>query len=406
MLSVRLAWRNLFRNTRRTLLTCTLITSSLMVIILVDGMVLGMVEVMVGGITHTLEGEAQVNRKGFRENLEPELRLIKPDPITEALKNDERVSGFAPRVMVGGMIASTYNTSGGLIYGVDYRAEQQVSKLKQALIQGSYLTGAKREILIGKLLAELLEVDLGDRIIISAARVGTSDITQELFRVQGIFEFGPEEMDENFAFVNLEVAQAMLGMEGQLHQIAIRFNDPEDAKDSKLPTLVNLREAEVEALGWLDLQPSVGGMIEMSNYASTIVGAVLFVLTSLGVINSMFMSIYERIYEFGVAKAIGTTPGQIISLVLFEAFFLALIACFLGIVLAYGASSYFEAHGVPMGRMEVAGVLLDGNLYTKVEAYQFVVFPVYVTLLTLAAAIYPAIFASRIVPSQALQRAL
>jgi ABC-type lipoprotein release transport system permease subunit len=78
----------------------------------------------------------------------------------------------------------------------------------------------------------------------------------------------------------------------------------------------------------------------------------------------------------------------------------------LGIVLAYGASSYFEAHGVPMGRMEVAGVLLDGNLYTKVEAYQFVVFPVYVTLLTLAAAIYPAIFASRIVPSQALQRAL
>jgi ABC-type antimicrobial peptide transport system permease subunit len=120
----------------------------------------------------------------------------------------------------------------------------------------------------------------------------------------------------------------------------------------------------------------------------------------------MFMSIYERIYEFGVAKAIGTTPGQIISLVLFEAFFLALIACLLGIVLAYGASSYFEAHGVPMGRMEVAGVLLDGNLYTKVEAYQFVVFPVYVTLLTLAAAIYPAIFASRIVPSQALQRAL
>jgi len=147
-------------------------------------------------------------------------------------------------------------------------------------------------------------------------------------------------------------------------------------------------------------------MIEMSSYASAIVGAVLFILTSLGVINSMFMSIYERIYEFGVAKAIGTTPRQIIALVLFEAFFLALMACAIGVLLGYLASSYFESNGIPMGRMEMSGVLLDGNLHTEVRAYQFVAFPIYVTLLTVAAAIYPAVFASRIVPSQALQRAL
>ena len=147
-------------------------------------------------------------------------------------------------------------------------------------------------------------------------------------------------------------------------------------------------------------------MIEMSSYASAIVGAVLFVLTSLGVINSMFMSIYERIYEFGVAKAIGTTPRQIITLVLLEAFLLALMACAFGILIGYLASSYFESNGIPMGRMEMSGVLLDGNMYTQVRPYQFVTFPIYVTLLTVAAAIYPAIFASRIVPSRALQRAL
>jgi ABC-type antimicrobial peptide transport system permease subunit len=120
----------------------------------------------------------------------------------------------------------------------------------------------------------------------------------------------------------------------------------------------------------------------------------------------MFMSIYERIYEFGVAKAIGTTPRQIIALVLFEAFFLALMACAFGVLLGYLASSYFESNGIPMGRMEMSGVLLDGNMHTEVRAYQFVAFPIYVTLLTVAAAIYPAVFASRIVPSQALQRAL
>ena len=191
-----------------------------------------------------------------------------------------------------------------------------------------------------------------------------------------------------------------------MHQIAVQFVDPEDAKNKALPTLARLNQGNVEALGWLDLQPSIGGMIEMSSYASAIVGAVLFILTSLGVINSMFMSIYERIYEFGVAKAIGTTPRQIIALVLFEAFFLALMACAFGVLLGYLASSYFESNGIPMGRMEMSGVLLDGNMHTEVRAYQFVAFPIYVTLLTVAAAIYPAVFASRIVPSQALQRAL
>ena len=406
MLSFKLAWRNLFRNTRRTILTCLLVSSSLIVLILVDGIMLGMVDVMVGGITHTLEGEAQVNKKGFRDNLEAEIFLDNPAEIDAALAADKYVAAYAPRVIVGGMIASSYNTTGGLVYGVDADAELGVSKIREALYAGSYLSGKKREILIGKLMAELLEVELGDRIIITAAEVDTNEITQELFRVSGLLEFGPEEMDESFAFINLSAAQPLLGMDGHVHQFAIRFHNADDAKNKALPTFTQLSQGDVEALGWTDLQPSIGGMVEMSNYASAIVGVVLFVLASLGVINSMFMSIYERIYEFGVAKAIGTTPGQIIMLVLFEAFLLALIACAAGLFFGYFASDYFATHGVPVGQIEMSGVVVDGNMYTQLRSYQFVAFPIYVTLLTLVAAIYPAIFASRIVPSQALQRAL
>ncbi|MBT6890220.1 MAG: ABC transporter permease [Gammaproteobacteria bacterium] len=255
-------------------------------------------------------------------------------------------------------------------------------------------------------MAELLEVELGDRLIITAATVDTNEITQELFRLSGIFEFGPEEMDKNLVFINLVKAQSVLGMQDNLHQIALRFMDPEDAKNKELPLFKQLTNEENEALGWLDLQPSIGAMIEMAGFSTAIVGAILFLLTSLGVINSMFMSIYERIYEFGVAKAIGTTPRQIIQLVLFEALLLALISCVFGLVIGYFLGDYFSIHGIPMGKMEVSGVLLDGNMYTQLMLYQFVNFPIYVTLLTLAAAIYPARFASRIVPTEALQRAL
>ena len=406
MLTFKLAFRNLFRNTRRTILTSLLISSSLIVLILVDGLMHGMTKVMVGGITHTLEGEAQVARKGFRNDFEVEYTIDDPASVVSQLKENKGLKGFGPRVIIGGMIASSYNTTGSLVYGVNAKQELKVSRISEAIIEGQYLSGEPREILIGKPMAELLEVELGDRLIITAATVDTNEITQELFRLSGIFEFGPEEMDKNLVFINLDKAQSVLGMQGNLHQIALRFTDPEDAKNKELPLFKQLTSEENEALGWLDLQPSIGAMIEMAGFSTAIVGAILFLLTSLGVINSMFMSIYERIYEFGVAKAIGTTPRQIILLVLFEALLLALISCVFGLVIGYLLGDYFSIYGIPMGKMEVSGVLLDGNMYTQLMLYQFVNFPIYVTLLTLAAAIYPATFASRIVPTEALQRAL
>lgn len=406
MLSLKLAWRNLFRNTRRTILTCLLIASSLVVLILVDGLVLGMKDVMVGGITKTLEGEAQVSHREFRTNLEVEYVIEDPEPLITTIQEDPNVSGFGPRVIIGGMIASSYNTTGGLIYGVDPDKELGVSRLADAIVEGEYLTGADRELLMGQPMVDLLEIELGDRLVLTAAAVDTNEITQELFRLTGVFEFGPEEMDENLVFINLEKAQSLLGMQGHLHQIALQFNDPELSKDPDLPLFRELTGGDIEALGWLDLQPSIGAMIEMSNYSTLIVGLVLFLLTSLGVINSMFMSIYERIYEFGVAKAIGTTPWQIIQLVLFEALLLALLSCVFGLICAYFIGDYFSENGIPTGKMEVSGIVVDGNMYTRLATYQFVNFPVYVTLLTLAAALYPAAFASRIVPTQVLQRAL
>lgn len=406
MLIIKLAWRNLFRNTRRTVLTGLLIGFSLTALILTDGMVLGMVEVMVGGITHTLAGEAQVHRKGFLENLDVDLYLDDPNSIYDILDNDDSVSAYAPRVMAGGMFASTYNVAGGLIYGVDAARELGVSKIRNAIVEGNYLGGSDREILVGRPMAELLEVALGDRIVITAAEVDTGEISQELFRVTGIFEFGPRELDENILFINLHTAQRLLAMQGKIHQIAIRFNLAEDAKNRELALYKSLNDGEIEALGWLDFNPAIGAMLEMMNYSTLGVGAILFLLASLGVINSMFMSIYERIYEFGVAKAIGTTPGQIMLLVMCEALFISLLSCIFGAILGFGLSSYYSENGLPMGRMEVAGIVVDGNLYTKLALNQFVNFPFYVILLTVVAALYPARFASRIVPSEALQRSL
>ncbi len=148
-------------------------------------------------------------------------------------------------------------------------------------------------------------------------------------------------------------------------------------------------------------------MLDYTSAGTTIIGFILFILISLGVVNSLFMSIYERTYEFGVLSAIGTGRWEIITLVLLEALFLSVISALIGLSLGAVANYYFSLNGLPLGDLEFSGIMFgNGNLYTELASDQLIFFPLYVILLTLIVSIYPALFASRIIPTEALQRAL
>ena len=406
MLFLKLAWRNLFRNTRRTLLTLMLISCSLAALIIIDGTIAGLVEMMENTITRTLTGEGQIHHRHFMDDFDSDLVIDDPNSVIERIKANPDVMEYAPRIMVGGIIASSYNMTGGLIYGVDPERELNVSRINDALIAGEYLSGGDRQILMGKGMAELLEVSLGDRIVVTVSKVGTGEISQELFRLSGVLEFGPREMDEAFVFINLDIAQRLTETEDRIHQIVVRFHDPAMSRNREHSLYTELTQGDVEAISWLDFNPSITSVIQMVNYVTLIIGVVFFFVASLGVINSLFMSIYERIYEFGIAKAVGTTPGNIFQLVMLEALIIALMSSVLGGALGYLISTWFSVNGIPIGEFEVSGIAINSSVKTKVEAQQFILFPLYTILLTLAAALYPAIFASRIVPAAALQRSL
>ena len=406
MLTITLAWRNLFRNVRRTTLTVMLIGFSLAAMILTDAVIIGMADVLVGSVTKTLLGEAQVDHKGFRDAFDTSLFLDHAGAIEKQIEASPSIAAWAPRVIAGGMVSSSYNAAAGVMYGVDAEKELAVSRIKDAVIEGSYLTGKPGEILIGNSMAKLLEVKLGDRIVITVAEPASGDLSQALFRVSGIFHFGTREFDDRFVFVNLAKAQQVLNMHDQVHQIAVQFKNPDDARNPNLPFYKNLNHGDVEAVNWLEINPAIASVLGWTNYSSGIVAIVLFLLASFGVINSMFMSIYERIYEIGVIKAIGTRPRALLRLVLTEAAMLALLGCVLGVTIGWATGSYFSDHGIPMGDYELSGIMLSNNILAVLKPYQFIEYPVYVILLTLVAAIYPARFASRVIPSEALHRSL
>ena len=407
MLTLKLAFRNLFRNIRRTILTVMLISLSLAALIAVDGIMRGMLTLMVENVTSTIFGEAQIHRVGFRENMDVDIYLENSNELEQTLQQDASLESYTPRVMSGAMISSSYNVSAGLLYGVDADRERTISKLAQAVVRGEYLSGADSELLIGHTMADLLEVDLGDRIVLTLSEAGSGELAQALDRISGIVDFGMRELDDNFVFVNISSARQTLGMsDQQTHEFVLKFVNSEDAENPDLSIFQQLNDEEVEALGWLELNEQLGLIIELSSFTSLIVGLILFFLASLGVINSMFMSIYERIYEFGVIKAIGTRPAAISLLILFEALLIALISSILGIILGYLLGLYTSNYGIGMGEMEFSGIAINNNIFSEFHISQFTQFPVYVVLLTIVAAIYPARFAAKIIPSDALQRSL
>lgn len=405
-LTLVLAWRNLFRNTRRTILTSLMIASCLAALMITDGVIIGMLNVMVEGVTKTFAGEAQVHKKGFRDSLDSDLYMDNIAELEKILKNDNSISGYSVRAIAGGMISSPNNMTGGAVYGVSASGESTVSKLKQAIVEGNYLTDTDSEILIGRSMAELLEVDLGDRLVITVAQVNGGDISQGLFKISGIFHFGMREVDENITFISLPRSQQLFGTGSGAHEIAIQFKQPLAAGKADSSLFRQINATSNEAMDWLDLNPQISAMIEMVDYSTIIMGLILYSLAALGIINSMFMSIYERIYEFGVMKALGTQPGQVIVLVLTEAMLLAILGLVLGLVLGGCLNWYFSIHGIPFGEFEFEGVSLTDRIRTVMVLKQFTIFPLGVFVLTVLAAIYPAIYASKIVPARALQKAL
>ena len=406
MLTIKLAFRNLFRNTRRTLLTSLLLALGLVALIFTDGLVNGMRKLMVDSVTTTIQGELQIHHSQFPSRMESEYYLDNVDEMTAILSADPSVSGYAVRTLSGGMISSPYNMQGGLIYGIDPGQESGVSKIRAALIEGEGIAGNTNSILLGNALAKQLETALGDRVVITMAKATTGEISQSLFRVSGIVHFGIREMDESFAFIHIDRAREALDLEGKAHEIAVRFIDPDTALKPDLPLKTQLQAKGRIVRNWMEFNPEIGSVIEMSQYSTAMIGAILFLLVSLGVINSMFMSIYERIYELGVVRAIGTSMGQVISLVFWEALILAIMSSTLGLLICAPLSIWAAISGIPLGEAEFTGIAISGNILPVFEASQFIYFPLYVVLLTLTASAYPAVYAGRIVPSEALHRSL
>ncbi len=405
LILVKLAWRNIFRNKRRTLIASIAIGIGLTALIFVDAFMIGMAETMIRTATASFLGDAQIHREGFRDTQEVSLTIQALDKVTENLAKEDIVEHWTQRTLAFGMITSPASVSAINLVGVHPPTEKFLSLIDNAITEGAYFEGDNsRDIVIGAKLAEILEIGLGDRVVVTVAQAESGDLSQEMFRVSGIYRFVGEEMNSGMAFVRIEKAQEMLAIGNRVHEIALKFTSIAYTQDSTLPFWDTYSQHGNEALSWTELMSQLTVVLEMTKYSKYIMGVILFGVVIFGIINTLFMSLYERMFEFGVLRAVGTRPFGMARIILFEAGALAIVSIGLGSVLGFLVTALLAHTGIDYTGIEMMGVTMQEFIYPVLEVQQFIIYPISVFVFTIIAGLYPARHVAKMAPVDAMRR--
>ena len=405
MILVKLAWRNIFRNKRRTLIAATAIGIGLTALIFIDAFMIGMEETMIRTATASFLGDAQIHREGFRDAQEVSLTVQALDSVTESLTKEEIVAHFTQRTLASSMITSPANVSAISLVGVHPPTEKFLSLIDDAITEGAYFEGDNsRDIVIGAKLAEILEIGLGDRVVVTVAQAESGELSQEMFRISGIYHFADAAMNSGMAFVRLEKAQEMLAIGKDVHEIAIKFTSIGYSQETTLPFWDTYSQHGNEALSWTELMSQLTVVLEMTRYSKYIMGVILFGVVVFGIINTLFMSLYERMFEFGVLRAVGTRPFGMARVILFEAGALAIVSIGLGTILGFVLTGVLAHVGIDYTGIEMMGVTMQEFIYPVLEVQQFIIYPIWVFIFTLIAGLYPARHVAKMAPVDAMRR--
>jgi ABC-type lipoprotein release transport system permease subunit len=403
-----IAGRNLLRNPRRSAITAGGAAFAIVAYVFMYGYFDGFSEQLIDNATRYVTGHAQVERPGFRRDLAAELAVGNPKPLLEALRRVPNVEAAAPRVQAQALASSATKSEGIMLYGVDPVAERRLTFIHRAIVQGSALEGGNdRDIVLGRKLAEKLGLRLGEKVIVMAP-AANGELGTAAYRIRGIFATESSSFDTAMAFVTLPAAQTLLALGDRVSTVNLRLAE----RDRLDATMAQLRAASIEAglafVSWPEMLPQVNQMVGLIRTIRAIVLGIFLVVVALAVMNTVFMAVAERTREFGVMMALGTPPGAIVRMVLYESVALMAVASVIGYGLGIALVSWFGRNGLDMSSLfrdydAIPG--LTGIAYPRVVMSSIVLPGVALFAGSVLVSLLPAMRAARLDPSKAIRHA-
>ena len=403
-LIVRIAWRNLWRNKRRTWLTAGGIAFATLLVNFGISTQVGTYDSMIDNATRFLAGHMQVTHADYPEENKLEQTVMGATDLVRRLENVPDLY-VAPRAEAFALLSADERSFGGLIVGVDFAREANIVSLFDDIAQGR-IPHADDEILVGTTMARNLGVGLGDEVVAlgSAKQGGIAAMAQT---VVGIYASGQAEIDRTLVFVTLPAVQNAFALGDEVHKIVVRGDNPQDMS-ADLRAASGVVDNSGLVRSWQEVMPELNQAIQLDWVSAQLVYGILLLLVSFSVINTFLMVVFERTREFGMLIAIGMRPSLIVWQVLTEAFFMWLVGVVIGVMIALAIVVWLANVGIPIAGMEgmeeMAGsMFISDRIYPAYSWVGIMAAPIVLLFGTQLAGLVATMRVRRIKPVEALR---
>ncbi len=399
-----LAWRNLWRNHRRTIIMISAITIGVWAMIFMTALMRGMVNDMLRDGIQVLPGHVQIHNQEFRDD--PSINNLIPETDAE-LQNtfgQEDFVAWASRVKVPAVITSERESRGITLLGIDPAAEAKITFVIGDIVEGRFLEGsADSGVIIGQKLVEKLDTRLGKRVVLMS-QDPDNEIADRGFRIVGIFDSDPDIHEETYLFAGKETIQKMLGIEDRVTEVVFLGDDVRNV-EPLFQRVSELADPDLDVKRWYELDAYLSSMVNMMDGFVLVWVIVIFLALSFGLVNTLAMAVFERIREIGLMLALGMKPSSIVGQVIVESLLLLCIGLALGNAVAWimvtSLKDGIDISGVAQG-MEMMGA--SSILYPVLNMRDVITANVVVLVLGFLASLSPAWRASRYQPVEAITK--
>jgi putative ABC transport system permease protein len=405
-LSLRMAWRNLWRHKRRTWLTTTAMIFSNVLLVFMISLQFGSYDMMINNTLQAFSGHIQVQREGYNDN--PKIRTSIPGivPLADQLRHSVPGVSIAARGSAFALASSEQRSLGVQIIGVEPEYEPSVSTFPGLISQGSFLQdSAAAEIVIGAVLARNLKVTVGDELTLLGSGLDGS-FAAGVVTIRGIFDPGSADIDRSLAEVPLAYFQDTFAMQDHGHSIVVSVDGLENVGAAQAAVEAQVAGLDgLTVLSWDLLHPGLKQAIQADLSSAWFMYGVLIILVAFSVMNTQLMSVLERTREFGVITALGIKPRKLASLVMLETALMASLGLLIGLLLGWMLAMYFNSVGFSYPGMEEMGAKfnLPSLMYPSVTFFSMLLGPSVVFLFCLLAAVYPSLRLFHLQPVEAMR---
>ena len=408
MFFLKMAFKNLTRHKRRTIITALIIAFAILIYVMTEGLMIGMTEMSFDNIINLESGHLQVANQDYWDDRKelPLNNLITPSSELENnIRETPGFENFTRRLNFSVRLNNGIDELPVTGVGIDLGQDSKVFDLDNYLVEGRMPQEGSSEIIMGTKLAELMEFKTGDYAIML---IRTEEKTFNTIdgEIVGLFNTPHPSLNENSVFLPISTAQDRLNIENKISHYVLRLND-QDRAISAAEELSRSLDSPYKAYSWKDAARSLVTMLEMQDIETQVILAIILTLAAVGIINTVILSALERMEELGMMKALGMHEREIIYTFMGEAAGIGIIGGIMGIAMGIIGLAIFNINGIDMATMTGGGEMnygfpLSGTIYAGWDINSFIFVFAYGVFISVLASVFPALWAARKDPVKAI----